>query len=217
VANYLRYLMVPLQSAVKDLRSQVGREACLTVAYLAFQLGVKADTFVEPMLPTLFTLLVANAKIVSVTGASTLCLVYEFVPSFRLLPPLQGQMMSKSKEVRRAACSVLKIILETWPLVQIQKNTNVVSEVMKKGLTDADADTRQTARETFPTFQKVFPGNAKAILDSLEPLQQRQLQASLSAQPTRQTQPTKPVSSQQSQSQNSTGSLSRQGMPPHFK
>jgi CLIP-associating protein 1/2 len=217
ILAHLRILLPPLQGAVKDLRSQVGREACLTVAYLTSQLGVKADFFVEPLLGTLFTLLVANAKIVSLTGGSTLSLIYEFVPSFRLLPPLLTQMGSKSKEVRRAVCSVLGLIFQTWPLPQLSKHASLMGEVLRKGLTDADAEARLSAREAFPSFQRAFPPLALSILDTLDPLQKRQLSASLQAPPTRPKPalPQRPITVPKTNGAppNSTASLSRQGKP----
>lgn len=132
IVAYIRHLMPPLQAAVKDLRSQLGREACITVAHVAQQLGLKAEFLIEPMLPALFSLLVANAKIVSIMGAATILLVYECIPSFRMLPPLQVQMQSKSKEVRRAACSCVRTVLLQWPPPTIQKHANVIYEVLKK-------------------------------------------------------------------------------------
>lgn len=185
--------MPPLQGAVKDLRSQVAREACLTVAYIAAQFGLKTESFIEPMLPTLFSLLVANAKIVSVTGVSTLCLIYECVQSWRLLPPLSTHISSKSKEVRRAVSLVLKIVFDSWPATTIQRQATVVTGVMTKALKDADAETRQSAREAFPSFTKVFPANAKAIFDSLEPHQQKQIHTNKPPEaPAREEPPTKP-------------------------
>jgi CLIP-associating protein 1/2 len=134
IVAYLRHLGPPLQSAVKDLRSQLGREACISVAHIAEQLGLRAEFLFEPMLPALFSLLVANAKVVSITGSATLILVYESIPSWRLLPPLQSQMLSKSKEVRRAVCSCIKIVLHQWPPPTIQKHAHIINDVMKKVL-----------------------------------------------------------------------------------
>jgi len=208
IVAYLRHLMPPLQGAVKDLRSQVCREACITVAHLAQQLGLKAEFFFEPFMPALFSLLVANAKVVSLTGGSTIVLVYESIPSWRLLPPLQVQMQSKSKEVRRAVCMVLKMILGTWNPTVIQKHGNLFHEIMKKGLSDADAEARNSTREGFPAFQRVFPGLATSILDSLEPLQKRQLQSVLNQQSNNA--PT-PMTLQRTNGASHTGSLSRQG------
>ena len=129
----MRHLTPPLQAAVKDLRSQICREACLTVAYLAVQLGIKAEFIVEILTPTLFSLLVANAKVVTITGSATISLVYEHVPSWRLIPPLTVQMnQSKSKEIRRAVCSVLKIILTNWPQTTMQRQAIQLQEIIKK-------------------------------------------------------------------------------------
>lgn len=174
--------MPPLQAAVKDLRSQVCREACLTVAYIAKQLGIKSEYFFEPLMSTLFNLLVANAKVVSITGSSTILLVYECVPTHRLITPLQTQMQSKAKDIRRHVCQVLKVILQNWPANIIQKNLGIVVEIMKKGISDADGEARTLTRGSFADFRDLFPQAANQVLDSLDPLQRRQVQQSLDKQ-----------------------------------
>ncbi|CAG7826096.1 unnamed protein product [Allacma fusca] len=215
IVAFLRHLAPPLQAAVKDLRSQIGREACLSVAYIAVQLGIKCEFFIEPLIPTMFSLLVANAKVVTITGSGTISIIYEYVPSWRLIPPLQAQMnSSKSKEVRRAICSVLKIILTHWPHSTIQKQAMPFHDIMKKGLGDADADARTMAREAFPLFQQSHPGLAQSILDSLEPLQKRQLMASISQNSStlpKNTSLHRPNGSANPPTTTATPSLSRQG------
>ncbi|CAL8143600.1 unnamed protein product [Orchesella dallaii] len=194
IFSYLRHLMPPMQLAVKDLRSQVCREACLTVAYIAQQLGAKSEHFFEPIMANMFSLLVANAKVVSITGFSAILIIYESVHTHRLVPPLQTQMQSKSKEIRRAVCSVLKVIFQCWPASIIQKQNSIVNEIMKKGLTDADPEARMLARECFSDFQRMFPSAASVVVDALDPLQRRALLTSMNQQ-------------QAGQSSGATGSL----------
>ncbi|KFD55616.1 hypothetical protein M514_03364 [Trichuris suis] len=64
----LRTLEVPLQLACKDLRSQVVREACITVAYTAEQVGPRFDHFAELILPVLVSLIQNSAKVVATSG-----------------------------------------------------------------------------------------------------------------------------------------------------
>ncbi|KAJ9591272.1 hypothetical protein L9F63_002175, partial [Diploptera punctata] len=59
---HLRLLEQPFQTSVKDLRSQVVREACYTIAYISEQLGHKADHFAEQLLNSLINLIQNSAK-----------------------------------------------------------------------------------------------------------------------------------------------------------
>lgn len=59
----LKLLDVPLQASLKDLRSQVVREACITVAFLAQNLGSKFDRPAELLLPCLINLIQNSAKV----------------------------------------------------------------------------------------------------------------------------------------------------------
>lgn len=62
--THLKQLDIPLQSSVKDLRSQVVREACLTIAFLAKTLGLKFDRPAELLLNTLINLIQNSAKVI---------------------------------------------------------------------------------------------------------------------------------------------------------
>jgi CLIP-associating protein 1/2 len=59
----LRLLELPFQASVRDLRSQVVREACVTIAYLAQELRNKFDHFAESLLPPLINLIPNSAKV----------------------------------------------------------------------------------------------------------------------------------------------------------
>lgn len=59
----LRTLELPLQTTLKDLRSQVVREACFTIAFLSQTLGNKFDHAAECLLPALINLIQNSAKV----------------------------------------------------------------------------------------------------------------------------------------------------------
>lgn len=61
----LKNLEVPYRDALKDLRSQVVREACVTLSCLVANLGIELLQFVEMMLPYLIALLPNSAKVMS--------------------------------------------------------------------------------------------------------------------------------------------------------
>ncbi|VDP93389.1 unnamed protein product [Echinostoma caproni] len=61
----LKTLEVPLDTCLRDLRSSVVREACITVAYLSQELKNRFDRCAESVLQTLIILLSNSAKIMA--------------------------------------------------------------------------------------------------------------------------------------------------------
>lgn len=61
--QHVRTLELPLQATIKDLRSQVVREACFTIAFLSQTLGIKFDHAAECLLPMLINLIQNSAKV----------------------------------------------------------------------------------------------------------------------------------------------------------
>lgn len=61
----LKDLQRPFETACTDLRSQVVREVCITLAYLSQQLKFKFASFGETVLPTLMNLIQNSAKVSS--------------------------------------------------------------------------------------------------------------------------------------------------------
>lgn len=59
----LRNLERPLVETIKDLRSQVVREGCITIAFLAQSLGSKFDHAAEILIVPLINLIQNSAKV----------------------------------------------------------------------------------------------------------------------------------------------------------
>lgn len=77
---HLKLLDIPLQTSVKDLRSQVVREACITIAFLAKNLGLKFERPAELLLNTLINLIQNSAKVIDFKVSYA---VYYFLLLFR--------------------------------------------------------------------------------------------------------------------------------------
>ncbi|XP_049771391.1 CLIP-associating protein 1-A-like, partial [Schistocerca cancellata] len=60
--KHLRLMETPFLGVLKDLRSQVVREACCTIAFMSRQLGSKFDHFAEIILGNLINLIPNSAK-----------------------------------------------------------------------------------------------------------------------------------------------------------
>lgn len=145
--NGLKTLHVPFQVSVKDLRSQVVREACITVAFVSQQLRHKADRFLETLLQPVINLIPNSAKVMATSGIVCMRFIIQNTFSARFLPVLCSNVSSKSREIRRHCCEFLDQLLHTWPTNALRKHVAILQEAIKKGIADADPDARQFARK----------------------------------------------------------------------
>jgi hypothetical protein len=59
-------------------------------------------------------------------------------------------------------------MLSEWDSVYLEKHGQLMHDAIKKGLSDADADTRSNARRAFGFFRDQFSVLAEALLSSLD-------------------------------------------------
>ncbi|XP_022240538.1 CLIP-associating protein 1-B-like isoform X6 [Limulus polyphemus] len=176
----LRQLEVAFQSSLKDLRSQVVREACITIAYLSQQLGIKFDHFSEAVLQCLISLIPNCAKIMSTAGIVAIRFIIQHTHGSRLIPIITSNLTSKSKEIRKVCCEFLDQLLHTWPTHTLERHIAILQEAIRKGLSDADPEARAYSRKAFWGFADHFKEQADSLLSSLDSSKQRMLQGGLS-------------------------------------
>ncbi|XP_046398503.1 CLIP-associating protein 1-A isoform X2 [Ischnura elegans] len=179
--NHLRQLEPAFQLSVKDLRSQVVREACISIAYLSQQLGQKFDHFAEALLPCLINLIMNCAKIVASSGIVTIRFVIRSTHSPRLVPIVASGLSSKSKDIRRATCDFLHQLLHTWSTHVLERHLALLQDAIRKGIADADPEARASARKAFWAFADHFRDQADSLLNSLDGSYKRLLYGELSA------------------------------------
>ncbi len=97
----LRQLDLPLVTTVKDLRSQIVREACITLAFMSVRLTHRFERTAEGVLPAMLYLIQNSAKVISTSGAVAMRYVVTNTPSSKLVPLILTGIESKSKEIRR--------------------------------------------------------------------------------------------------------------------
>ncbi|XP_055352799.1 CLIP-associating protein 1-like [Paramacrobiotus metropolitanus] len=172
----MRYVDTALQAAIKDLRSQLVREACITVAFMSEQLGLKCERTAEMTLPVLLLLLPNSAKVMATSGLVAVRFILENVPSPKLVPIITAEFLaSKSKETRRACCEFLTIVLTNFPKSALDRHLGGIRDAVKKGLSDADSDARALARSAYAALALGFPTCAHEIYQELDPAKQRLL------------------------------------------
>lgn len=97
----LRLLDLPLVATVKDLRSQIVREACITLAFLSVRLTNRFERTAEGVLPAILGLIQNSAKVISTSGAVALRYIVHHTPASKLVPLILAGGESKAKDIRR--------------------------------------------------------------------------------------------------------------------
>ncbi|PAA88570.1 hypothetical protein BOX15_Mlig000928g3 [Macrostomum lignano] len=164
----LRELEDPARVCLSDLRSQVVREACATLAYLSLRLGARADRFGEALLDAALGLTVSSARIVSSSGLLAVRHLLRNTPSPRLLPPLLALRQSKSAVQRRRLAELLSGPLADWPPSALRPHLPALTEAVRRGIGDADAEARAHSRAAYWPLRAAFPEAAAGLLASLD-------------------------------------------------
>ncbi|KAM4550354.1 CLIP-associating protein 2 isoform 8-T8 [Fundulus diaphanus] len=177
--QHLRLLDGAFKLSAKDLRSQVVREACITVAHLSSVLGNKFDHGAEAIVPVLFNLIPNCAKVMATSGVSAIRIIIRHTHVPRLIPLITSNCTSKSVAVRRRCYDFLDLLLQEWQTHSLERHTAVMVESIKKGIRDADSEARAEARKAYWGLRNHFPAVADALYNSLEASYQKTLQPSL--------------------------------------
>ncbi|XP_069032963.1 CLIP-associating protein 2 isoform X5 [Embiotoca jacksoni] len=177
--QHLRLLDGAFKLSAKDLRSQVVREACITVAHLSSVLGNKFDHGAEAIVPVLFNLIPNCAKVMATSGVSAIRIIIRHTHVPRLIPLITSNCTCKSVSVRRRCYDFLDLLLQEWQTHSLERHTAVLVESIKKGIRDADSEARVEARKAYWGLRNHFPAETDALYNSLEPSYQRTLQSCL--------------------------------------
>ncbi|XP_063308057.1 CLIP-associating protein 2 isoform X22 [Pelobates fuscus] len=177
--QHLRLLDGSFKLSVKDLRSQVVREACITVAQLSTILGNKFDHGAESIVPTLFNLVPNSAKVMASSGCAAIRIIIRHTHVPRLIPLITSNCTSKSVAVRRRCFEFLEMLLQEWQTHSLERHVAVLVDTIKKGMHDADAEARIEARNAYWGLRSHFPAETDALYNSLEPMYQKNLQSHL--------------------------------------
>ncbi|GAB5575586.1 CLIP-associating protein 1 isoform X10 [Prionailurus iriomotensis] len=160
--QHLRLLDGAFKLSAKDLRSQVVREACITLGHLSSVLGNKFDHGAEAIMPTIFNLIPNSAKIMATSGVVAVRLIirHTHIP-------------------RRRCFEFLDLLLQEWQTHSLERHISVLAETIKKGIHDADSEARIEARKCYWGFHSHFSREAEHLYHTLESSYQKALQSHL--------------------------------------
>ncbi|XP_041637601.1 CLIP-associating protein 1-B-like isoform X2 [Cheilinus undulatus] len=178
-AQQLRLMEAAFKLSAKDLRSQVVREACITLGHLSSVLGSRFDHAAEAIMPILLNLVPNSAKVMATSGMAAIRLILRHTHFPRLIPIITSNCTSKSVAVRRRCYEFLDLMLQEWQTSSLERHGTVLMETIKKGVHDADAEARSVARKCYWGFHGHFRREAEQLFQSLESSYQKALQAHL--------------------------------------
>lgn len=186
-ATTWRALRLPLQSALKDLRSHLVREACGLIG-AATSTCNNADGHPRPgaardggrmllrdVVPTLFELVSSgnktNAKFVDDCIKEVLvhCRYKQFVHTVAEYSAINNK--GKSAHVREACARYARELAATWGAAYFRRHDDAL-ELLEKCVTtllrDPSAEARAAAREAFHALATEFPERVEGLLTDLD-------------------------------------------------
>ncbi|KAL1021850.1 hypothetical protein UPYG_G00018850 [Umbra pygmaea] len=178
-SQQLRLMEAAFKMSAKDLRSQVVREACITLGHLSFLLGNRFDHCAESIIPTLLNLVSNSAKVMATSGIAAIRLIIRHTHYPRLIPIVASSCQSKSVAVRRRCFEFMDLLLQEWQTNSLERHVAVLTDTIKKGVHDADSEARSVARKCYWTFHGHFSREAEQLFQALESSYQKALQSHL--------------------------------------
>ncbi|XP_058247268.1 CLIP-associating protein 1a isoform X10 [Hemibagrus wyckioides] len=175
----LRLLEGAFKLSVKDLRSQVVREACITLGHVSSVFGNKFDHGAEAIMPALLNLVPNSAKVMATSGVAAIRLILRHTHYPRLIPIITSNCTSKSVAVRRRCYEFLDLLLQEWQTHTLERHVAVLTETIKKGIHDADSEARSIARKCYWGFHSHYSREAEHLFQSLESTYQKAIQSYL--------------------------------------
>ncbi|XP_069576457.1 CLIP-associating protein 1-like isoform X14 [Brachyistius frenatus] len=219
----LRLMEAAFKLSAKDLRSQVVREACLTLGHLSSLLGNRFDHAAEAIMPTLLNLVPNSAKVMATSGVAVIRLILRHTHYPRLIPIITTNCVAKSVAIRRRCFEFLDLLLQEWHTGSLERHGTVIMETIKKGIHDADAEARSVCRKCYWSYHGHFSREAEHLFQGLESSYQKALQAHMRSGDSLMSLPASDRSSSSSQEslnrplsvKSSVGSSSARSKPAH--
>uniref|UniRef100_A0A673WDF9 Cytoplasmic linker associated protein 1 n=1 Tax=Salmo trutta TaxID=8032 RepID=A0A673WDF9_SALTR len=175
-SQQLRLTEAAFKMSSKDLRSQVVREACITLGLSLF--GTLTHIFPTRGLQMTFHCIPMWAFIV---GRCLRLFSKDHTHYPRLIPIVTSSCQSKSVAVRRRCFEFLDLLLQEWQTSSLERNVAVLTETIKKGVHDADSEARSftnIACHHGNNFSSTFDIlSAEQLFQALESSYQKALQS----------------------------------------
>ncbi|XP_054732110.1 CLIP-associating protein-like [Anastrepha obliqua] len=174
----LKDLSIPFIDILKEeLRSQVIREACITIAYMSKTLRNKLEPFCLAILEALINLIQNSAKVIASSSTIALKYIIKYTHSSKIIKLVTETLLqAKSKDIRAALCEMLCLMFDEWQTKTMERCSQQLRDVLKRSISDADNEARRHSRRAYWKFRRHFPDLADQIYTTLDIASQRALE-----------------------------------------
>ena len=170
--SLLKALLTGLVAQLPDLRSQVARSACETLAIVAGGVGDHAAMerpMRELVMPGLISLASSGNKVLASAGrecmpAVVMCCHFEGM--LKVLATTVGE--SRHAAVRHTCCVCVLHALQHWPLPVLTAVSALLERALVPAATDAAVEVRALARQCLVQYSAAFPERAAAVEGRLD-------------------------------------------------
>uniref|UniRef100_A0A1A9ZXB3 TOG domain-containing protein n=1 Tax=Glossina pallidipes TaxID=7398 RepID=A0A1A9ZXB3_GLOPL len=178
VSTHLKELSIAFLDILKEeLRSQVIREACITIAFMSKTLHQKLDKFCEYILEQLILLIQNSAKVIASASKIALKYIIKYTHAPKIIKIITDTLQnSKSKDIRATLCEILCLLCEEWPTKSLERSASLLRDTFKKSIGDADSEARRHSRRAYWVFRRHFPDLGDQIYGTLDIAAQRALE-----------------------------------------
>ncbi|CAK4765064.1 unnamed protein product [Aphanomyces euteiches] len=167
----------PLKDVIQDLRSQIVKEVCTTLAVMSSVTRDAMAPLARELLPVLVEVRGGGNKVCGAyCGECVEVLVTNIVtkgPTVRYF--VDGVVESKNKVIRACCITALTLVLVNWSTVLDKSDVQQIEVGLKSALTDASATCRDLSLKFFQRFQQKFSKRAPALVASMDLKVQRRL------------------------------------------
>ena len=176
--TYLRSIRDLVIQQVLDLRSTISKEACRTIAVIATQLQEAFAAHIDLLLSPLMKQVAVKIAVISSAADRCLRVLVDSLShgsSHRILQLFIDQYSSKNPILRRFAIEYVCLICALWAHDTLERSFGALRQMVKGGLSDADAGARRCARYLFAVLRrrKDWQSQMEAFLSELDSSAQR--------------------------------------------
>ncbi|XRA95915.1 CLIP-associated protein [Pycnococcus provasolii] len=180
----LRAMRDALLEQLDDRRSAIVRQTCHLLAVLAADLGRSIESFIEPILPALFSVAKISILIMSDSADAAVKEILANCPSSKLLARVMTAAASdRSTKLRTYCAEHVCTCLSSWDASHVSPRIAEVEETVLKNCRDAQAEVRAAGRRCYGVLAQGWPASARRLLSKCDPSLQRALQEAASAAP----------------------------------
>uniref|UniRef100_A0A1I7UJ81 TOG domain-containing protein n=1 Tax=Caenorhabditis tropicalis TaxID=1561998 RepID=A0A1I7UJ81_9PELO len=167
--------------SIRDLRSQIVREAAITCSFLFETFGNDVRHVAETVMGAALAQVAVSTKIMASSAATLSVFIVQKIQTRQIFTCLSEISNSKSKEQRRQLANLLETLISTWDSKNKQPILKNIASLVQAAICDADGETRVAGRKAFAKLEQLHSATADQIFRDLDPAKQKMLRDGVSS------------------------------------